>query len=258
MIAPCSGVRPDPASSLSMLAQRHVRPMRRHGTGQAASRRGERRTGAYVRKNPAAKPTPRRIIRAMSSLPYWRLSGFYFFYFAFVGAMSPFWGLYLQIAGIQRIPDRRADVAAAGDADIRAQYLGPHRRPHRQAHLHRADRGAGQRAGVCRRVRQRQFLVAVRGDGRPEFFLERLVAAGRGDDAVASGRAHRCLWPHPAVGLGRFHRDGGGAGLRLRSCVDQLAAVGGAGGDAGHRRVGANHPRSRDPAASHRPSFGVG
>ncbi len=32
----------------------------------------------------------------MSNLPYWRLSGFYFFYFAFVGAMSPFWGLYLK------------------------------------------------------------------------------------------------------------------------------------------------------------------
>jgi len=30
------------------------------------------------------------------SLPYWRLSGFYFFYFAFVGAMAPFWGLYLK------------------------------------------------------------------------------------------------------------------------------------------------------------------
>ncbi len=32
----------------------------------------------------------------MNTVPYWRLSGFYFFYFAFVGAMSPFWGLYLQ------------------------------------------------------------------------------------------------------------------------------------------------------------------
>lgn len=32
----------------------------------------------------------------MQSLPYWRLSGFYFFYFAFIGAMAPFWGLYLQ------------------------------------------------------------------------------------------------------------------------------------------------------------------
>ncbi|WP_124947582.1 MFS transporter [Sulfurirhabdus autotrophica] len=32
----------------------------------------------------------------MQNLPYWRLSGFYFFYFAFVGAMAPFWGLYLK------------------------------------------------------------------------------------------------------------------------------------------------------------------
>ncbi len=33
---------------------------------------------------------------AMQPVPYWRLSGFYFFYFAFVGAMAPFWGLYLH------------------------------------------------------------------------------------------------------------------------------------------------------------------
>lgn len=32
----------------------------------------------------------------MRRLPYWRLSGYYFFYFAFVGAMSPYWGLYLK------------------------------------------------------------------------------------------------------------------------------------------------------------------
>ncbi|MCU7849299.1 MAG: MFS transporter [Candidatus Thiodiazotropha sp. (ex Lucinoma kastoroae)] len=29
-------------------------------------------------------------------MPYWRLSGFYFFYFASLGALVPFWGLYLQ------------------------------------------------------------------------------------------------------------------------------------------------------------------
>lgn len=32
----------------------------------------------------------------MPNLPYWRLSGFYFFYFAFVGAFAPFWSLYLK------------------------------------------------------------------------------------------------------------------------------------------------------------------
>jgi len=33
---------------------------------------------------------PARHSEFMPNLPYWRLSGFYFFYFAFVGAMSPF------------------------------------------------------------------------------------------------------------------------------------------------------------------------
>ncbi len=35
----------------------------------------------------------------MRTVPYWRLSGFYFFYFAFVGAMAPYWGLYLKSLG---------------------------------------------------------------------------------------------------------------------------------------------------------------
>jgi MFS transporter, PPP family, 3-phenylpropionic acid transporter len=32
----------------------------------------------------------------MHALPYWRLSGYYFIYFAFIGAFSPYFGLYLQ------------------------------------------------------------------------------------------------------------------------------------------------------------------
>ncbi|MCG2634075.1 MAG: MFS transporter [Gammaproteobacteria bacterium] len=32
-------------------------------------------------------------------VPHWRLSGFYFFYFAILGAMLPYWGLYLQSLG---------------------------------------------------------------------------------------------------------------------------------------------------------------
>jgi len=33
------------------------------------------------------------------SIPYWRLSGFYFFYFATVGSFIPYWSLYLKDAG---------------------------------------------------------------------------------------------------------------------------------------------------------------
>jgi PPP family 3-phenylpropionic acid transporter len=32
-------------------------------------------------------------------IPYWRLSGFYFFYFATVGVLIPYWGLYLKESG---------------------------------------------------------------------------------------------------------------------------------------------------------------
>jgi PPP family 3-phenylpropionic acid transporter len=36
-------------------------------------------------------------------MPYWRLSGFYFFYFAALGALVPFWGLYLQDRGFSAL-----------------------------------------------------------------------------------------------------------------------------------------------------------
>ena len=34
-----------------------------------------------------------------TSVPYWRLSGFYLFYFATLGALVPYWGLYLKSLG---------------------------------------------------------------------------------------------------------------------------------------------------------------
>ncbi len=40
---------------------------------------------------------PRSLIQ--TGFPYWRLSGFYFFYFAVIGALMPFWGLYLKYLG---------------------------------------------------------------------------------------------------------------------------------------------------------------
>ena len=50
----------------------------------------------------------------MNSYPYWRLSGFYFFFFASVGALTPYWGLYLQSLGFgpQRIGELTAILLA--------------------------------------------------------------------------------------------------------------------------------------------------
>jgi len=36
-------------------------------------------------------------------MPYWRLSSFYFFYFAALGALVPYWGLYLQSRGFSAV-----------------------------------------------------------------------------------------------------------------------------------------------------------
>ncbi|WP_084128138.1 MFS transporter [Cellvibrio mixtus] len=36
---------------------------------------------------------------AQTIIPYWRLSGFYFFYFAVVGTLIPYWGVYLKSLG---------------------------------------------------------------------------------------------------------------------------------------------------------------
>ncbi|GMR21445.1 MAG: MFS transporter [Gammaproteobacteria bacterium] len=36
-------------------------------------------------------------------MPYWRLSGFYFFYFAALGALVPYWGLYLKSIGFSAL-----------------------------------------------------------------------------------------------------------------------------------------------------------
>lgn len=42
----------------------------------------------------------------MSAVPYWRLSAYYFFYFAFIGAFSPYFTLYLQSVSLSA-----ADIA---------------------------------------------------------------------------------------------------------------------------------------------------
>lgn len=36
-------------------------------------------------------------------MPYWRLSGFYFFYFATLGVLVPYWGLYLKSIGFSPV-----------------------------------------------------------------------------------------------------------------------------------------------------------
>ena len=41
--------------------------------------------------------------RATPSIPYWKLSGFYFFYFASLGVLIPYWSLYLKSLGFNSL-----------------------------------------------------------------------------------------------------------------------------------------------------------
>ncbi len=40
---------------------------------------------------------------AMRAFPYWRLAGFYFFYFAYIGAFAPYFSLYLSAIGLAAV-----------------------------------------------------------------------------------------------------------------------------------------------------------
>jgi PPP family 3-phenylpropionic acid transporter len=53
-------------------------------------------------------------------VPYWRLSSFYFFYFAVVGCMVPYWGLYLQSLGYSAF-----DIGVMGAAILATRIVAP-------------------------------------------------------------------------------------------------------------------------------------
>mgnify|MGYP000166749854 CR=1 FL=1 len=62
-------------------------------------------------------------------IPYWRLSGYYFFYFAFVGAFSPYFGLYLLAMGRGRPRSATALAAMLREAGFVSVQVRPTRLP---------------------------------------------------------------------------------------------------------------------------------
>ncbi|SCZ56398.1 MFS transporter [Thiohalomonas denitrificans] len=55
--------------------------------------------GRGPRSEPVADRADSNLSPRGSPLPYWRLSGFYFFYFATLGVLVPYWALYLKHLG---------------------------------------------------------------------------------------------------------------------------------------------------------------
>lgn len=71
-------------------------------------------------------------------LPYWRLSAYYFFYFASLGALVPYWGLYLQSRGFDALAIGQLMAILAGTKIVAPMLWG-----------HLADR-SGQRMPLVR------------------------------------------------------------------------------------------------------------
>lgn len=57
-----------------------------------------------------------------ADIPYWRLSGFYFFYFAFLGGWVPFWNLYLE----QELHYSAAQIGLLSAVVLGTKIVGPY------------------------------------------------------------------------------------------------------------------------------------
>ncbi|MDP2901671.1 MAG: MFS transporter [Methylovulum sp.] len=58
------------------------------------------------------------------TIPYWRLSGFYFFYFAALGGFTPYWGLYLKDIGFNAAQIGELFAVLAGTKIISPNLFG--------------------------------------------------------------------------------------------------------------------------------------
>ena len=166
----------------------------------------------------------------MSALPYRRLAGFYFFYFAYLGAFAPFFTLYLDAVGMSSVEIGVLMSLPATHAYRRAAFVGLAGRSRRQR-LARLRSWAGL-AGTVSWLgvyagTQFAWLFAVLL--AVMFFWSAALPLVEATHAHASGRRDRALRPHSRVGFGRIYCRGDRRGLRAR----RLAAAGGAGDCAG-------------------------
>ena len=106
----------------------------------------------------------------MHRIPYWRLSGFYFFYFAFIGVFLPYFGLYLQTLSFSAW-----DISVLMSQMQLMRLFGPYLwgtlADHSPGWLDRAD-------GVCVLLPYPQFRSDSGGNGCPVLFLVGNASAG--------------------------------------------------------------------------------
>ena len=122
----------------------------------------------------------------MQPIPYWRLSGFYFFHFAFIGAFAPYWSLYLkslsfnafQIGMLMSLLHVTRIFAPAAWGWL-ADHTGKRLLIVQLAAITGSDK-------LLRCFFWRVVCLAVRNHGADEFLLERIFAADRSNHAFLS------------------------------------------------------------------------
>ena len=118
---------------------------------------------------------------------HWRIAGFYFFYYAFVGMFAPYWSLYLKSIHFDAI---EISILMSVQPVMRMVapsiwgWLADHTGAQQGCGGHRRD---PERGVLSRGVRHHQFLGPVAGAGADEFFLDRLDAVGGSDHADLAG-----------------------------------------------------------------------
>ncbi len=119
---------------------------------------------------------------------HWRIAGFYFFYFAFVGMFAPYWSLYLQSIHFDAI-----QIAILMSVQPVMRMIAPNlwgwladRTGKRLLVVQIAALGAA--LSYLGRVLHHAVLWNAAGDSTDELFLECNHAAGGGDYADLSGQ----------------------------------------------------------------------
>ena len=122
----------------------------------------------------------------MQPIPYWRLSGFYFFHFAFIGAFAPYWSLYLKSLSFGAFQIGVLMSLLHVTRIFCSGRLGVACRSHRQAVADCTIRRNYRIDKLLRGFFWPIVYMAIRNHGPDEFLLERIFAFDRGNHAFLS------------------------------------------------------------------------
>ena len=170
---PCVGIRATPIceAMMALTLMDHALRHRAQNADVACDDAAHRGPGARRRDREAARRgsgresrSRRGVATQLAVLPHRRLAGFYFFYFAYLGAFAPFFSLYLDGVGRSAVEIGVLMALPQVDAHRRAAPVGLARRRAAAASAARA-RDDRWRASIvlARRVRGQRLPLAVRG-----------------------------------------------------------------------------------------------